>query len=102
MDIATLAVIFVVAVVAALVGRAFSGYTLAGCLVTYVAACLGAVGGWYVQRMYLAPDKLLAVPWGGSTVRVSVIGAAAGALLLAVFVGLLGRPRVRRSRRARG
>jgi hypothetical protein len=35
-------------------------------------------------------------------VRISVIGAAAGALLLGMFAGLLGRPRVRRGRRARG
>lgn len=99
MDIATLAVILIIAAIAALVGRAFSGYTLSGCLVTYVAACLGAVGGWYVQRSYLVPDQLLAFPLGSSSVRVSVVGAAVGALLLAVFVGLLGRPRMRSRRR---
>jgi len=99
MEIATLAVILIIAAIAALVGRAFSGYTFSGCLVTYVAACLGAVGGWYVQRTYLVSDELLAVPWGNGTVRISVVGAAAGALLLAVFVGLLGRPRVRSRRR---
>ena len=99
MDIATLGVILVIAAIAALVGRAFSDFTFSGCLVTFVAACLGAVAGWYVQRSYLVPDELLTVPLGGSMVSVSVIGPVVGALLAAVFVGLLGRPRTRRRRR---
>lgn len=100
MDLATLAVLLLVAAIAALIGRALAGYSLSGCLITYALASLGAVAGWLLQRQIFGDDNLVAIPWGAAPAQVSVIGASVGAFLLAFLGGLLGRP-VERSRRGR-
>lgn len=92
MDIATLGALLAIAFVAAVIGRALAGYTLAGCLITYILACLGAIGGWVLQQQFFWPDRILTLPIGGSPVSVSIVGASVGALLLAFLGGLLGRP----------
>lgn len=101
MTIETLVVLFIIAAVVALLVRMLSGIHLTGCLVSFVLACLGAVGGWWVQQQYLIPDALLMVPWGGRQVPVSVIGAAVGALLLALLGRGWGQPLRSPSRRRR-
>jgi hypothetical protein len=101
MTIETLVVLFIIAAVVALLVRVLSGIHLTGCLVSLVLACLGAVGGWWVQQQYLVPDALLAVPWGGRQVPVSVIGAILGALLLALLGRGWGQPLRQPSRRRR-
>lgn len=100
MNIETLVVLLVIALIAALIGRAVARYSLSGCLTAYVAACLGAVGGWWVQQQYFWPDRFLMIPLTGAPAPVSIIGASAGALLLAFIAGLIGRPAMPR-RRAR-
>ncbi|MDP9311039.1 MAG: hypothetical protein M3R24_09150 [Chloroflexota bacterium] len=101
MNIETLGVILVIAVIAAIIGRALAGYNLAGCLITYVLACLGGVAGWLAQSLLFGMDNLVLLPIQGNQVRVSVIGATIGALLLAFLGGLLGRPVARRRTRSR-
>lgn len=100
MNIETLLVLLVIALIAAVLGRAVAGYSLAGCLTAYVVACLGAVGGWWVQQRYFVQDRLITVPLGAEPVAVSIVGAAVGAVLLGFIAGLIGRPTVPR-RRAR-
>jgi hypothetical protein len=92
MDIVTLGVLLAIALAAAVIGRALGGYTLSGCLITYLLACLGAIGGWVIQQLFFWPDRLLTLPVSGASTSVSIIGASAGALLLAFLGGLLGRP----------
>ncbi len=101
MTIETLAVLFAIAGVVALLIRLISGIHLSGCLISLVLACLGAVGGWWVQQQYLVPDALLRIPWGGRQVPVSVIGASVGALLLALLGRGWGQPLRHPSRRRR-
>ncbi len=101
MTIEMLFVLFAVAGIVALLVRLLSGVHLTGCLVSLVLACLGAVGGWWVQQQYLVPDALLTIPWGGRQVSVSVIGASVGALLLALLGRGWGQPLRQSSRRRR-
>jgi hypothetical protein len=101
MTIETLLVLFAIASVVALLVRLLSGVHLTGYLVSLVLACLGAVGGWWVQHQYLVPDALLTIPWGGRQVPVSVIGASVGALLLALLGRGWGQPLRQPSRRRR-
>lgn len=100
MDLATLAVLLLLAAIAAVIGRALAGYSLSGCLITYALACLGAVAGWLLQRLIFGEDNLVVIPWGADPAQVSVIGASIGAFLLAFIGGLLGRP-VEQSQRRR-
>lgn len=102
MTIQELSVILAVAGLASLIGRTLAGYSLAGCLITYVLACLGAVAGWYVQINWLhLPDRLVTLPLISDPQRISIIGAFIGALLLAFFGSLLSRrvPRPRSRQR---
>ena len=101
MNIETLAVILVIAVIATIIGRALAGYNLAGCLITYVLACLGGVAGRLAQNLLFGLDNLVVLPIRGNQVHVSVIGASIGALLLAFLGGLLGRPVAQRRSRSR-
>ena len=101
MTIETLVVLFIIAAVIALLVRVLSGIHLTGCLVSLVLACLGAVGGWWVQQQYLIPDALIVVPWDGRQVPVSVLGAAVGALVLALLGRGWGQPLRQPSRRRR-
>jgi hypothetical protein len=101
MNIETLAVLLIIAGITALLGRALAGFTLAGCLINYVLACLGAVGGWLIQSLFLGPDNLVAVPLQGAPVSVSIIGASIGSFALAFLGGLLGRPVQPRRKRSR-
>jgi uncharacterized membrane protein YeaQ/YmgE (transglycosylase-associated protein family) len=100
MDLITLGVLLAIAAVTGFVARALSGYSLAGCLVTYVAACVGAIGGWVLQQQLVGPDALVQLPIGGDIRTVSVIGATIGALLVGFIASLLSRPtQIRRRRR---
>jgi uncharacterized membrane protein YdjX (TVP38/TMEM64 family) len=101
MNIETLLVLLVLAAIVTLLVRAVSGIHLVGCLVSYVLACLGAVGGWIVQQRYFAPDQLLAVPWNGRQITVSVLGAAIGALLVSFLGRGIGQPLRSPARRRR-
>lgn len=89
-----------IAGIAALIGRAVAGYSLSGCLVNYVLACFGAIGGWVAQMQLGLADNLLTLPWPQPSPPISVLGASIGAMLLAFIGGLLGRP-VARPRRTR-
>ncbi|WP_026369380.1 hypothetical protein [Kallotenue papyrolyticum] len=97
-DLATLLIVIAIAAAATLLMRALAGYHLQGCLVTFVSACLGAVGGWAAQQRWFGADNLLSLPFAEHE-RVSVIGATLGALLVALIVSLLGRPTAPRRRR---
>jgi uncharacterized membrane protein YeaQ/YmgE (transglycosylase-associated protein family) len=99
MDVTTLLVLLAIAAIATIVSRTLAGYSLSGCLTTYVVACLGAVGGWVLQQQLFGPDSMISVPFGGVQRPVSVIGASIGALLLAFIASLLGRPTAPRRRR---
>lgn len=100
MNLETLVAVFLIGAIAAIIGRAVAGYSLAGCLTAYVAACLGGVGGWFVQQRYFGLDNLLVLPITSFDAPVSVVGMSMGALLLAFIAGLLGRPTYRpRARR---
>ncbi len=99
MDVTTLLVLLAIAAIAGVLSRLLAGYSLAGCLVTYVVACLGAVGGWVLQQQLFGPDSLINVPFGGTQRPVSIIGASIGALLLAFITSLLSRPTAPRRRR---
>ncbi len=101
MNIETLVVLLLIAGATALVGRALAGFTLAGCLINYVLACLGAVGGWLIQSLFLRPDNLVSVPLQGDPVNVSIIGASICSFALAFLGGLLGRPVQQRRTRSR-
>jgi hypothetical protein len=99
MNIETLAVLLLIAALAALIARALVGYSLQGCLVAYVLACLGAVGGWVVQSRYFVLDQWLVLPIPNDPAPVAVIGASIGALLISVLGSLLGRPSAQPVRR---
>lgn len=99
MNIETLLALLLIAFIAAIIGRSVAGYTLAGCLSTYVVACLGAIAGWVVQTRYFVPDNLLVLPANITRTPVSIIGASVGALLLAFIAGLIGRPTLPRRQR---
>lgn len=102
MGLQELAVLLLIAIVAAIVGRALAGYSLAGCLISFILASLGAVAGWLIQGLLRLPDNLVLLPWVVEPRPVSAIGAVIGALLLAFIGGLLGRPvQPRRSTRSR-
>ena len=98
MDLATLLILIAIAAAATLLMRALAGYHLQGCLVTFVSACLGAVGGWVAPQRWFSADNLLSLPFADHQ-RVSVIGATLGASLLALLISLLGRPGAPRRRR---
>jgi|GEM_PF-6595205 len=98
MNLETLAVLLVIGVLAAILGRLLAGFSLSGCLVTYILACLGAVAGWVVQQQVFGPDNLLTLPLPDRPTSVSVVGASIGAFLLAFIGGLLSRPVARPSR----
>jgi len=100
MNIETLMTILVVAIVATLLVRVFTGFTLAGILVTFLLGCLGAVGGWVAQQR-LALPTLYAFPFPGDHVAVSAVWPGLAALLAALIAGLLWRPRPRPRRRTR-
>lgn len=99
MNIATLGVLLVIAAIAALLARALAGYSLQGCLMAYVLACLGAVGGWVVQQQYFILDQWLVLPIPNEPTPVAVIGASIGALLISVLGSLLARPTAQPIRR---
>lgn len=101
MTIETLVVLLVLAGIVAVLVRLLSGLHFAGCLTTFVLACLGAVGGWYVQQRYLFPDQWLTIPWGARQVSVSIAGAVLGALLLALLGRGIGQPLRSPARRRR-
>lgn len=101
MTIETLGALLVVAGIVALLVRVASGIHLAGCLISLVLACLGAVGGWWVQQEYLVPDALLQIPLNGRQVSVSVIGAIVGALVLTLLGRGWGQPLRQPTRRRR-
>jgi hypothetical protein len=90
MTIETLLVLLVIALVAAILGRAPS-YSLPGCLVSYVLACLGAVGGWIAQQRFFGPEPLVVIPWFSQQPAVSIVGASLGALVLALLSRWIGR-----------
>jgi hypothetical protein len=98
MNLQELAVLLLIASVAAIIGRALAGYSLSGCLISFILSSLGAVGGWLIQGLLRLPDGLARLPWLAEPRPVSVIGASVGALLLAFIGGLLGRPVQRPSR----
>ena len=93
MNVETLGTVLLIAGIAAFLVRILTGFTLAGCLVSYVLACLGAVTGWWVQDRFFVPDQWVVLPLSGDPVAVSVIGATIGALIFAYFGGLFARPR---------
>lgn len=93
MNLETLVVLLVLSGIIAVLVRLFSGIHIAGCLTTYVLACLGAIGGWIVQQRYFAPDQWLTIPWlDGRQVSVSILGAIIGATLLALVGRGIGQP----------
>jgi uncharacterized membrane protein YeaQ/YmgE (transglycosylase-associated protein family) len=92
MNLETLGVLMLIAAIAAIIARALVGYSLSGCLITYVLACLGAIGGWVIQRQYIGLDQWLVLPLPDRQTPVSVLGGSIGALLVAVVGSLLSRP----------
>lgn len=101
MNIETFGVLLVIAVLATIVSRTLAGYSLAGCLVTYILALFGGIGGWIAQQRFVGPDNLVTIPIPGDSAPVSVIGAIIGACLLAFLGGLLGRRTPARPGRSR-
>ena len=99
MNVETLATILIVAAAAALLTRLLNGFTLAGLLVSYLLACLGAIGGWFAQQRLPLPP-LYTIPFPGDRAAVPVVWPALGALLVALLGGRLWRP-ARRPRRFR-
>ncbi|HEY0734625.1 MAG TPA: hypothetical protein VGD69_06940 [Herpetosiphonaceae bacterium] len=99
MNIETLGVLLVIAAIAALIARALVGYSLQGCLMAYVLACLGAVGGWVVQQQYFVLDQFLVLPIPNDPAPVAVIGASIGSLLISVLGSLIARPTAQPVRR---
>ena len=91
MNIQTLATILAISLVAAIVARAVSGFTLAGLLASYLLACLGAIGGWLAQQRLGLPT-LYAFPFPGSAVAVPIVWPSLAALLAALLAGRLWRP----------
>ncbi len=100
MTLETFVAILVIAFAAALFGR-LPRYSLQGCLVSYVFACLGAVGGWIAQQRWFGPEPLVVIPWLSQRPAVSIVGASLGALALAWLSRWLGRPRQPLPRRRR-
>src|SRR4051812_31692863 len=72
MNIETLMTILVVATVATLLVRIFTGFTLAGILASFLLGCLGAIGGWVAQQRLGLPP-LYAFPFPGDHVAVSAV-----------------------------
>jgi hypothetical protein len=99
MNVETFGVLLVIAAIAALIARALAGYSLSGCLVAYVLACLGAIGGWILQRQYIGLDQWLVLPIPNDPTPVSVLGGSIGALLVAVIGSLIARPGPQPARR---
>lgn len=99
MNIETLGVLLVIAAIAALIARALVGYSLQGCLLAYVLACLGAVGGWVVQQRYFVLDQWLVLPISSEPAPIAVIGGSIGALLISILGSLLLRPTAQPVRR---
>jgi len=99
MNIETLGVLLIIAAIAALIARALVGYNLQGCLLAYVLAALGAVGGWVVQARYFVLDRFLVLPIPNDSAPVAVIGASLGALLISILGTLLLRPTAQPVRR---
>jgi uncharacterized membrane protein YeaQ/YmgE (transglycosylase-associated protein family) len=99
MNVETLAVLLLIAGIAALIARALVGYSLQGCILAYVLACLGAVGGWVLQSRYFVLDQWLVLPLPSEPAPIAVIGASIGALLVSVLGSLLSRPSAQPLRR---
>lgn len=91
MNIEMLATILAIALIAAIIARAISGFTLAGLLASYLLACLGAVGGWLAQQRLGLP-ALYAFPFPGDGSLVPIVWPGLGALLAALLGGRLWRP----------
>lgn len=99
MNVETFGVLMVIAAVAALIARTLVGYSLSGCLIAYVLACLGAIGGWVIQGQYFGLDQWLVLPLPNNPVPVSVLGGTIGALLVSVLGSLIARPAPQPARR---
>ena len=99
MNIETLVALLLMAAIVAVVVRLLSGFTLAGLLVTYVLACLGAIGGWLLQGRLGLP-LLYALPLPVDRPPVAIVWPALGALLAALVGSRLWRP-TRGARRTR-
>ncbi len=97
MNIETLLTLLILAAVIAILVRLLSGFTLAGLLVTYLLACLGAIGGWLIQDQLGLPP-LYALPLPVDRAPVSIVWPALGALLAALIGSRVWRP-ARRARR---
>lgn len=99
MNIEMLATILVISLIASIIARAISGFTLAGLLASYILACAGAVGGWLAQQRLRLP-ALYTFPFPGDGMPVPIVWPALAALLAALLGGRLWRPAppTRRSR----
>ncbi len=92
MNLETLGTLLVIAAIAALIARGLVGYSLSGCLIAYVLACLGAVAGWVIQQQYFGLDQWLVLPIPDDPTPVSVFGGSIGALLISILGSLIARP----------
>lgn len=91
MNIPTFATMVVLALVVTTIVRFFAGWTLAGWLLTFVLALLGAVGGWYAEQQ-LALPSFFALTLPNNQGVVSVVWAILGAISLTVLGALIARP----------
>jgi uncharacterized membrane protein YeaQ/YmgE (transglycosylase-associated protein family) len=93
MTIETLVILLIIAWVATLLGR-IPVYNLQGCLISYVLASLGAVGGWFAYQRFLVtgPQMDIDVPWVGTQSGLMLISASVGALVLVLLSRRAGRP----------
>ncbi len=83
----------IIAAVAGAIGQALAGYSLGGFLASLVLGFLGALFGSWLARQLGLPE-LLTLNVAGEPFP--VVWSIVGALIIALLVGLVARPRYRR------
>jgi len=90
MDLTNLIILLIVAGICGSIGRAISGYSHGGCLVSIALGFIGAIiGSWIAQKLKL--PELIALPIGGT--RFPIIWSIIGSALFVALISLISRKR---------
>ena len=91
MTVTDIIILLIVAGICGSIGRAISGYSHGGCLVSIALGFIGAFIGMFLERKLGLPE-LFAVPAGG--MRFPIVWSIIGAALFVAIINLISRPRI--------